>query len=123
MVNFLTLGTRLAHLRKQAGLSQQSFAAILGVSQATVAKHEKDVNAVTASMLLRYANFFDVSADYLLCRTHHPVPYAPVPPDGRPLPPPAATLDSLCTWAQEAERRIAALEDRLSQSTSVAPTP
>ena len=101
----MSLGKRLAHLRKQSGLSQQAFAQILGVSQATVAKHEKDVNAVTATMLLRYADYFHVSADYLLCRTHNPALFFE-PPSPKKDP----STDSLFKRLEALESRITALE-------------
>lgn len=114
----MSLGQRIALLRNRNGLSQQALANRLGVSQATVAKHEKNINAVTAEMLLKYADLFQVSADYLLCRTDHPALEVHVipAPDGSPAlvhqlkdsPP----LTDIAQWIAQAEARLAELENK-----------
>lgn len=119
----MTLGTRIANLRHQSSLSQQALADILGVSQATIAKHEKDVNTVSADMLVMYADFFSVSTDYLLCRTDHPelVTHPVLSPQGERYVvhalPGAEPLSDISSWIQQAESRISLLEHRIQQST------
>lgn len=59
----------LVELRKERGLSQKAVADSIGISQSTIAKIEVDRNEATASTLRKLADFFGVSADYLLGRT------------------------------------------------------
>jgi len=56
----------LYNLRKEHNLSQKELAERAGVSQSTIAKIEISRNEATGSTLRKLANFFDVSADYLL---------------------------------------------------------
>ena len=56
----------LTDLRKSANLSQKQLAEKIGVSQSTIAKLEIGRNEATASTLTKLAQYFDVSADYLL---------------------------------------------------------
>jgi transcriptional regulator with XRE-family HTH domain len=44
----------------------------LDISQAAVNRYERNKSAVPDTVLLKYADFFDVSADYLLGRTDKP---------------------------------------------------
>lgn len=58
--------TRLKELRKNAGLSQKALADMLFVSQAAVAKWELDKSTPTPEMLVKIAEVFNVTTDYLL---------------------------------------------------------
>lgn len=53
-------------LRKEKGISQQALAKEIGVTQKAIDFWEKDINEPKASYIVKLANFFDVSADYLL---------------------------------------------------------
>ncbi len=55
-------------LRKEKGLSQVKLAEALKVSKACVAMIEIGKNEPTANTLIRYADFFECSTDYLLGR-------------------------------------------------------
>ena len=57
---------RLKELRKSAGLSQKALADMLFVSQAAVAKWELDKSTPTPEMLVKIAEVFNVTTDYLL---------------------------------------------------------
>ena len=54
---------------------QSTFAKIMNVSQATIARYETGVSAPSIDMLKKYADFFNCSTDYLLGRTDQPGGY------------------------------------------------
>ncbi|MBO5240822.1 MAG: helix-turn-helix domain-containing protein [Clostridia bacterium] len=56
------------YLRKEKGLSQVQLAQALNVSKACISMIEIGKNEPTANTLIRYANFFECSTDYLLGR-------------------------------------------------------
>ena len=56
-------------LRKEKGLSQKSAAQQLGISQALLSHYEKGVRECGLDFVVRIADFYDVSTDYLLGRT------------------------------------------------------
>lgn len=59
----------LSELRKEKGLSQKDAAAQLGISQALLSHYEKGIRECGQSFLIKVADFYDVSCDYLLGRT------------------------------------------------------
>ena len=59
-------GKRIRELRKQSGLSQQSLAGLLAVSQDTVSLWECEKSVPPTEYLPKLAKIFDVSIDYLL---------------------------------------------------------
>ncbi|MBQ2974140.1 MAG: helix-turn-helix domain-containing protein [Clostridia bacterium] len=59
----------LTELRKEKGLSQKEAAAKLGISQALLSHYEKGIRECGQSFLIRVADFYGVSCDYLLGRT------------------------------------------------------
>jgi len=63
---------RMLELRTGVNLSQVKLSKALGISQAAVNRYERDQVAVPDTVLLKYADFFDVSTDYLLGRTDKP---------------------------------------------------
>ncbi len=67
-----TTSKRLLDLRTSINISQSRLAKELGISQSAVNRYEHDEVSVPDTVLLKYANFFDVSADYLLGRTDKP---------------------------------------------------
>lgn len=60
----------ISELRKEKGLSQKEVAAKLGISQALLSHYEKGIRECGQSFLVRIADFYDVSCDYLLGRTN-----------------------------------------------------
>lgn len=64
-----TFGSRLKALRLSKGLNQEDFANIFFLNKSSISKYEKDKNLPENHMLVKIADFFDVSVDYLLCRT------------------------------------------------------
>lgn len=59
----------LTLLRKEKGISQKSAAAQLGISQALLSHYEKGIRECGLDFLVRCAEFYGVSCDYLLGRT------------------------------------------------------
>lgn len=59
----------LTHLRKEAGISQKKAAEALGVSQALLSHYEKGIRECGLLFLVRAADFYGVSVDYLLGRS------------------------------------------------------
>jgi transcriptional regulator with XRE-family HTH domain len=68
-VFFVELGKRIAHLRKEQGLTQQQLAEQLGVAQQTLAHYEGARLRVPASMLPQLAQIFVVGVDDLIGRS------------------------------------------------------
>ncbi len=66
------LGTRIAMLRRQAGMSQTELARSLGISPSAVGMYEQGRREPAADMLVRLAGEFHVTVDYLLTGTHSP---------------------------------------------------
>ncbi len=62
---------RLLELRKDMGISQAKLADCLEVSFSVVCYWETNRSEPTAPNLVKIANFFDVSVDYLLGRTDY----------------------------------------------------
>jgi transcriptional regulator with XRE-family HTH domain len=59
----------LTHLRKEAGLSQKKAADALSISQALLSHYEKGIRECGLLFLVRAADFYGVSVDYLLGRS------------------------------------------------------
>lgn len=58
-------------LRKERGLSQKKAAEELDVSQALLSHYEKGIRECGLEFVVKAAEFYDVSCDYLLGRTPH----------------------------------------------------
>ena len=59
----------LTLLRKEKGISQKRAAAQLGISQALLSHYEKGIRECGLAFLVRCADFYGVSCDYLLGRS------------------------------------------------------
>jgi transcriptional regulator with XRE-family HTH domain len=58
-------------LRKERGYSQKKVAGDLGVSQALLSHYEKGIRECGLDFVVRVADYYNVSCDYLLGRTPH----------------------------------------------------
>lgn len=67
----MRFGELLAKLRKEKGILQKELATYLNVTVATISNYEKGVHSPDYDTLVRLADFFDVSTDYLLQRTDY----------------------------------------------------
>lgn len=63
---------RLKRLRESVNLSQAKIAALMGATQASVNRYENGQTTPPLKILLWYADFFDVSMDYIFARTDQP---------------------------------------------------
>lgn len=59
----------LRSIREDRDLKQKDLAKLLNVSQNTYSQYETGVIALTADVLIKLADFYGVSVDYLLDRT------------------------------------------------------
>ena len=66
------IGKRIKELREAHHLSQAELAKLCGSNQATVAKTETGKTAPSLKLLMGLAEYFDISMDYLCCRTDQP---------------------------------------------------
>jgi len=68
---------RLRGLRKSLYVSQAKLAELMGSNQASVNRYEHAQAEAPYKVLLWYANYFDVSLDYIFGRTNKPqgIPY------------------------------------------------
>ena len=62
----MKLGNKLTQLRKDNNLSQADLAKKLNISRSSIGMFESDARIPTTDTLIRYAQFFGVSLDYLL---------------------------------------------------------
>lgn len=64
------IGGRLKMLRKEKGLSMRAIGDIIGISDTAWIKYEKNLSEPSISTLIKTADFFGVSLDYLMGRTN-----------------------------------------------------
>ena len=64
--------TRLKELRKSRGYTQISLQMQTGIEQALLSKFENGERIPPTETLIRLADFYNVSIDYILCRTDKP---------------------------------------------------
>lgn len=69
---------RLLELRKKENLSQEALSKILNVGQTTISSWERGEKEPDNETLLKLADYFSVSTDYLLGRTDNPYPVGEV---------------------------------------------
>lgn len=63
---------RLRELRKSRGHTQISLQMQTGIEQALLSKFENGERVPPTETLVRLADFYNVSIDYILCRTDKP---------------------------------------------------
>ena len=63
---------RIRDLREDHDLTQSAIAAYLGTSQTMYARYERGASELPIRHLLRLADYYGVSTDYLLCRSDRP---------------------------------------------------
>ena len=65
----IDLAPRLRQLRVDKHLRQDQVAALIGIDKSTVSAYENDLRQPSCEILLRLANLYRVSTDFLLGRT------------------------------------------------------
>ena len=66
---------RLRSLRIKAGLKQTDIAEILGIQQTVYSRYERGFQTIPLHFLVKLADFYNTSTDYLLNRTNKKNPY------------------------------------------------
>lgn len=64
---------RLKELREKRNISQVKLAIDLGLNQNTVSRYENGIREADYETLIKLADYFNVSVDYLLGRTDNPI--------------------------------------------------
>ena len=64
--------TNLKQLRKNKGYTQIAVQMKTGIEQALLSKFENGERVPPTETLIKLADFYDVSIDYILCRTENP---------------------------------------------------
>jgi len=62
-------GDKLRILREKTGLTQEELSQKIGIKRATYAKYETGENPVPGVLLIKFADFFGCTTDYLLGRS------------------------------------------------------
>lgn len=112
----MTIGQRIAALRKQAGLSQEALAAQLNVSRQAIGKWEADASLPGLDNLQELARALGVSCDELL--TGEKRPSAADQPE--PLAGAAPSLEGIQALFAESEQRRQARQKRRNRRTLAA---
>ncbi len=60
---------RIRDLREDHDKTQSEIAAMLGTSQTMYARYERGASELPIRHLIKLAEFYKVSTDYILCRT------------------------------------------------------
>ena len=63
---------RLRDLREDHDLMQKEIAAILGIQQTVYSRYERGFQTIPIEHILKLADYYNVSIDYLLGRTDNP---------------------------------------------------
>lgn len=63
---------RLKELREKANISQLKLAMDLGLNQNSISRYETGAREADYHTLIQFADYFNVSIDYLLERTENP---------------------------------------------------
>ena len=68
----MNFGERLRILIEDKDMTQTEVAKMLTMSQTGYSKYETGENDIPTNILIKLADFYDVSVDYLLNRTDNP---------------------------------------------------
>ena len=66
---------RLRDIREDRDISQKTLAAYLHIGQNTYSQYETGKRQIPIDILIRLAEYFDTSTDYILGLTDEPNPY------------------------------------------------
>ena len=67
---------RLKDLREDKDLTQSDIAKILNIQQTVYSRYERGVQTIPLEYLLKLADFYNTSTDYILGRTNELTPYS-----------------------------------------------
>jgi transcriptional regulator with XRE-family HTH domain len=88
------IGTRIKFLRTQAGLTQRELAAQMHIGNSTLSQYENGDRFPGVDMQRKFAQFFNVSVDFLVGLTDDRTP-RPERPNGEPPSPDPAFLEAM----------------------------
>lgn len=71
---FLAFGNRIKGMREQRGIKQGQFADSMGISRQSMSNYESGKHSPDIDVIVKMADFFQCSTDYLLGLTEHPNP-------------------------------------------------
>ena len=63
----------MRELREQRGYTQLKVALDLNLNQNSISRYENGSREAGYNMLVRFADYYGVSIDYILCRTDNPI--------------------------------------------------
>lgn len=107
-VNVPSFGNRLKKLRRDKNLSQAALGGILGVVQSTIGMYESGQREPDSETLIKIAEFFEVTVDYLIGRD---APTVSIVTSDMPLDPPGwGDLD------EEQKQRVKSLTRRFEET-------
>lgn len=66
------IATRLKEIRTYHKLTQKNICDKLNLNQLTYSNYEKERNDVPVEILIQLADMYDISMDYITCRTDNP---------------------------------------------------
>lgn len=66
------MDNNLKKLRKSKGITQIALQMATGIEQALISKFENGERVPPTETLMQLADFYNVSIDYILCRTENP---------------------------------------------------
>lgn len=66
---------RIRDLREDHDLKQITVANMLQITQSTYSKYERGAREIPLVSLIKLADFYDTTTDYLLGRIDNPAPY------------------------------------------------
>lgn len=58
----------LRELREDRRMTQTELAKIFNCNQITISQYERGTRTLSIEMLIKYADYFNVTTDYILCR-------------------------------------------------------
>lgn len=67
----MNIGTKLKDLRLQCDLTQQEVAQQLKINRVNYTRYENNVNRPDYEVLVKLADFFDTTTDYLLDKENY----------------------------------------------------
>lgn len=65
----MSLGKKIAYLRKKKKISQDELADIIGVTRGGISMYERDQREPDIAVIIKFSKFFNVSVDYLVDNT------------------------------------------------------
>ena len=73
----MQIHTRLKNIREDRDIQQKDVCEALGIVQPHYSRYERGINEVPVRHIIKLAEFYNLSADYLLCLIEEPRPLHP----------------------------------------------